>query len=140
MEGCVNLYLSSVDSTATFPSNTASDFTTLLPERLDLSPGRWWCILVDFQLDGLSPDNPLYLCCDTCDDAIIGQKKLPVLSRVSSETTRPTHVTHVKLKTSSVSTIRIYLTDREGRSISLNPGTSYCTLQFCDDETLRVNP
>lgn len=140
MAGSFNIYLSSADSLSSYPDNRALDFNTLLPERIQLESGGWRCGLTQLVLPhtpgnvGTDGEVPLYLCCNICDDSIVGEKKLPVLARVTENHTEPSHVTYVKLRTRALSTVRVYLTDRHGAPASLRGGTSYCTLQFCNDE------
>ena len=69
-----HIYLSSEDSIETFPANTASNIRTQLPQELQLSEGVWWCALLNLQLPAVPPE-PVYLCCDVCDESLVGEKK-----------------------------------------------------------------
>lgn len=136
MSDCVNIYLSSDDSPLHFPSNTAWDFTTQLPERMHLE-GEWQCGLLEVHLPEVDSDQALYLCSDMCSDSIVGEKKLPVLGRVTGGLTQPSHVTYAKTRTRLLSSIRLYIVDGRGAPVSFGAGTSYCSLQLCKDESTR---
>lgn len=133
MEDVVHMYLSSEDSRKSFPSNTSSNFRCLLPERLQLTEGKWRCALLELRLPE-PVQQPLYLCSNICEESIAGEFKLPILARIDGELTQPNHVIYILVKTKELSVIEIYLYDRNGRPVSFSSGMSYCTLRFCKDE------
>lgn len=136
MENTHHIYFSSGDSRATFPDNSPSSFRCLLPERLQLIGGNWWCALLELRLPE-TPSDLLYLCSDICHESIAGQFKLPVLALIGAQLTQPNHMIYIPLKTTDLSVIRFYLSDRFGNPISFSSGTSYCTIRICNDEALR---
>jgi hypothetical protein len=139
MEDTFHVYLSSEDSIATFPTNSAEDFSCLLADRLQLHNEVWQCGLVEFRLTE-RPAQPTYLCSNICEDSIVGGYKLPVLCRVDNKNTQPSHVIYLRVKTSEVSVIRLYLENSSGRSEPLTNATAYCTLRFRKHENIRDSP
>lgn len=103
-----HIYLSSEDSKRTYPRNSPADYTTILPERLQLNKGTWWCGLVELQLTD-SLDKPCYLCTDVCTNSIVGELSLPVLCLIRNKSTQPKTRVYAPVKTSELSNIRIYL-------------------------------
>lgn len=138
MEKEFYIYLSSRDSIQTFSSNTSSDFSVVLPDRVHLNREDWSCGLVDLTLPH-ALEEPAYLCSNICQETITGTGKLPVLRRVIDMYTEPSHVIHVPLKSREISIISMYLERENGIRVAFTSGTSYATLHFMQNESLR-NP
>ncbi len=130
MEKEFYIHLSSKDSVKTFTTNTASDFSVLLPNRLQFNPiDTWSCGLVQLIIP-TAPSKPAFLCSNFSQSSIVGERQLPVLSRVVDVTSDPSHVIYVSIKCSEIDIIRLYLTGCEGEKFSVSSGIAYCTLHF----------
>ena len=106
------------------------DFTVRLPTRLQLNGDQWWCSLIELTVQ-TDPSFPLYLCSDVCYDSIAGSRSLPVLSRISQPHTEAANLVFVKVKTSELSSIRLYLIEAITGDFATNVrGCTYCTLRF----------
>ena len=128
-----HIHLSSLDSQTRFPTNTGSDFRVQLPEELTLPRGEWTLGLTAAHLSSL-PETPVFICSDICEETVVGEKKLPVLALITEKQVEPSHVVYLRLKTESLKSIRIYLTDRSGEKLSEPVSTLYCTLHFFNHE------
>ncbi len=133
-----HIYLSSKDSVTTH-NNSPGDFTTVLPERIQLKEGKWLCGLVELILPQ-TPQKHLYVCSDISSNSIIDEFRLPVLGRISAETTRPYNITFVPVNARELSSIRIYLREDFHTSPSFSSGISYCTLRFQRNEAVSTYP
>lgn len=139
MASWFHIYLSSRDSLTRFPGNTAFDFYCQLPEEINLVESQWWCALKELVFSQALSNTPLYLCCNICDDSIVGENKLPVLTCVNDDVTQPRHVTFVRVKASRINIVHLYLTDHLGRKVSFPANASHCTLVFRNNEALPFN-
>jgi hypothetical protein len=135
MEDTFHIYLSSKDSEEAYPENSSRDFTVKLPQRIQLSKGKWWCGLISMQLPG-KPSKPAFVCSDICDESVTGDYKLPVLARVRSTATEVNNISFVPVKKRDLNSIRIYLKKSQHELAPLSSGQSYCVLQFRKDEAL----
>ena len=130
MEKEFYIHLSSKDSVKTFTANTASDFSVLLPEYMRFNPlDTWRCGLVQLIIP-TAPSDPAFLCSNLCQSSIVGERQLPVLSRIVDVFSDPSHVIYVPIRCSELDIIHLYLTGCEGERVSVSPGTAYCTLHF----------
>ena len=129
MEKEFYIYLSSRDSMNIFPKNTASDFSLVLPDRLQLKREEWSCGLIDLVLPH-APDEPVYLCSNICQETIVGSRQRPVLRRIIDIYSEPSHVIYVPLKTIELSVLRLYLEGHASGPVSLADGAAYATLHF----------
>lgn len=130
MEKEFYVYISSSDSMKTFPTNTASDFSTLLPDRLQFHPlESWSCGLVELIIPS-APSDPTFLCSSFSQSSIVGERRLPALNRIVDTYSNPSHVIYVPIRCSEVGLIRLYITGHDGQNVSLGSGTTYCTLHF----------
>ena len=124
------IYLSSKDSVKTFPTNSASDFSVLLPERIQLQPPETWsCGLVKLIIP-TAPTDPVFLCSNFSQSSIVGEHRLPTLGRIVNTHSDPSHVIYVPIRGSELDIIRLYITGYDGQKVSLASGTTYCTLHF----------
>ncbi len=112
------IYLSS-KVTASYPENTASDFTVQLPQALcDIKESG----TIEVRLHA-SPKNPLFVCADFCAESIVNSKTLPVLRRVSQKTFLPSCITYIPLRVRDFHTVRIYICKESGEPINLQGET-----------------
>ncbi len=124
------IYLSSRDSIKTFTTNTASDFSVLLPDRLQFnSAEKWRCGLVELIIPD-TPSEPCFLCSNFCQSSIVGEHRLPALRRIVDVQSDPNHVTYVPIRCSELDIIRLYISTYDGQRPSLPSGITYCTLHF----------
>lgn len=123
------IHLCSNDSMDSFPLNKPHDFTLNLPERIQFKGDEWSCAVVELILPS-ELNETAYLCTNVCQESIIGQRRVPVLRRITSAHTEPSHVIRVPLKTNELSVLRLYLEHHDGSKVSLSSGTSYATLHF----------
>lgn len=126
------VYLNSDDSNNIFQDNSPNDFTVQLPERLALS-GAWKCGLVDYQLP-VVPSTLLFLCCDACDESVVGSFKLSVLASLKGKSSRVLNIAYISLKIHDTENLRIYIRTAKGKPVSFRKGTTYCTLHFIRDD------
>ena len=130
MEDEYYVYVSSTDSIKTFPTNTASDFTILLPDRLQFKPlESWSCGLVELLIPS-ALSNPAFLCSNFSQSSIVGERRLPTLRRIVNEYSDPSHVIYVPIRCSELDLIRLYITGYNDEKVSFGSGTTYCTLHF----------
>ena len=128
------MYISSTDSVNTFPTNTASDFSVLLPDRIRFNPIESWnCGLVELIIPN-ELNEPAFLCSNFCQPSIVGERRLPVLRRIIDLHVDPSHVNYVPIRCSELAVLQMYLTDSTGQKLSLTTGTTYCTLHFVQNE------
>ena len=127
------VYISSSDSTNYFPDNQPSKFTVKLPETLRLHE-KWQLALCEIQYPSIQnkPDQLLILC-DLCQDSIVGDKRLPILRRMTFED--PGYRSfgvfyYVNLKAHEVDRITVYLKTETGQEPSFGSGKLLCTLHF----------
>lgn len=124
------IYLSSRDSKQTFPTNSAGDFSVLLPERLQFNPlDSWSCGLVELSIPDELTDS-VFLCSNFSKNSIVGEQRLPVLRRIVGGYSDPSHVTYVPIRSTELSIVHLYLTRYDGVKVSLSSGETYCTLHF----------
>lgn len=148
------VFLTSTDSTVEHPTNSATDFTVLLPETLFLEK-QWMVCLSEVRftadIDANLPD--FFICSDVCEASIVGGQKVTVLRRIAiSQITSgymskgmsaniqvtSSHVIHtvfdnpyyIPVKKKHIDCIRIYIRDTDGRTPSVIKGTLSCTLHF----------
>ena len=140
MEKEYYVYISSRDSTETFPANSASDFSVLLPERLYFKPlDSWRCGIVELVIPS-APSDPLFLCSNFSQSSIVGEQRLSALRSIVDEHSVPSHMIYVPIRCSELDVIRLFITGHDGQKVSLGSGTTYCTLHFvCNHESASSN-
>ena len=84
----LRMVLKSTDSTLFHPNNTTFSFRVHLPHPLNLD-GAWTISLLEFSLDpGKTKQQvslELFVCCNLCEDSIVGEREIPLLQRVYLE-------------------------------------------------------
>ena len=128
-----HIYLSSLHSKDRFPGNSGIDFRVQLSEDITLPRAEWSCGLVEVHLSTL-PVQPVFVCSNICEENIVGENRLPVLACITEKDAVPSHVIYVRLKTNSIQSIHIYLTDCFGKKLTDPVSSLYCTLHFMKHE------
>lgn len=86
----IRMILRSFDSIDVYPHNEPYDFRVHLETPLTLS-GYWTVALTEFTIlghnPGLTSQPELFLCCNICDDNIVGGREIPLLRRIYAERT-----------------------------------------------------
>jgi hypothetical protein len=136
----VYLYLSSADSPVIHRDNTPLDFTTELPQPIELK-GSWECALLDFQLTGVSPPfdpsfDPICVCSDICHESCVGDVQLPILRRLSfkgrkkESVFRLEHPPYVRVTRDQLTRIRLFITNPTQTAPAVTTGKLTCTLHL----------
>ena len=131
------IFTSSRDSLEYFPDNTNDDFRLHLSEPLQLE-GEWVVSLVEIYLPRLEsrlPVNLIDVCSPLCRDVTTGESKEPVLRRVDAwqeddAMVRFERALYVPVAHRTVSDIRIYLRDVDGKRAPFVNTPTYCTLDL----------
>ena len=113
------VYLSSKPSTE-YPENTATDFTIQLPRTIS---GVQECGVLEVRLPS-TPQKPLFVCTDLCEDSIVNSTSLQVLRRVTLKTVIPSLVTYIPLRLQAFDRIRIYIIQDSGQLANLGGETT----------------
>ncbi len=117
----VDMYLY-IDSKQTvyYQENTATDFTVQLPTSIS---GVSECGLIELRLPS-SPQKKVFLCTDICEESVINEKTLPVISSLIRKDSAPTHIVYIPLRSRSFDTIRFYICHESGEVVDLVGETS----------------
>ena len=109
--------LSSKDSQALFSTNTPNDFTVSLPQSIDLH-GTWHIAVTEVSLETDDPSFPgILLCCNLCEESILGQERQPVLRHLTFLKRRTSwefsNLQYLRVNQSQVNSLRIYVKARD---------------------------
>ncbi len=112
----VDMYLY-IDSKPTvyYPENTATDFTIQLPTHISSVSE---CGLIELRLPS-RPEKKLFVCTDICEESVINEKTLPVISSLIRKDSAPSHIVYIPLRSRSFDIIRFYICDESGRVAEL---------------------
>ena len=124
-----------------YPTNTPGKFYSKLPNTLYLD-GQWDCALVQFQYINKyvhTIPTSLFVCMDLCLQSIIGNRKLPILRRISNvknmqsnEIIEATfdHLLYIPLNQKVIDVIEIYITDEKSNPVIFSQGPLLITLHM----------
>ena len=124
-----------------YPTNTPGKFYSKLPNTLYLD-GQWDCALVQFQYINKyvhTTPTSLFVCMDLCLQSIIGNRKLPILRRISNvknmqsnEIIEATfdHLLYIPLNQKVIDVIEIYITDEKSNPVIFSQGPLLITLHM----------
>ena len=135
MRSHVYVYLSSKASTKEhYPDNSASAFTTVLPEALDFQ-GDWEVALVELSYPGsASKGGTVHILTDIIVDSILGDSKLPVLRRINLASKGKSLVFdtpfYKPLKNNLIQRLTLSIANSKGEKHSFDKGECRCTLHF----------
>ncbi len=126
------LHLSSEDSKASHPENSAYDFTVEIPRPLYLD-GIWECGLAEIVFPNDVETNTVHVCCDLIEDSYVCDTFYPILRTVFN-TTREYRTTlayqYVKVKTDSFQRVRIFIRGDNLKHLDSGSDSVNCTLHL----------
>lgn len=132
----VRMVLTSMDSSEYF-ENKPNCFRVHLSKQIQFD-GYWTVALTEFSTESWTTSNKtkseLFVCCDICEETIIGGKEAPLLRRISLGE-KPENITYtlpyyIPVKIGQLQQIAVYITDREGNLVSFLNGPVTVTLHF----------
>ena len=96
---------------------TTGDNTLELPTPLDVE--GYLCGIVELAGNVVNLKEDLFLCCDFCEESIVGNIKLPVLCCIKRNQTEIVfndinHVIWLKVIRPNISSIRLYIANEKG--------------------------
>jgi hypothetical protein len=99
--------------------------------------GYWTVALTEFSSESWNKSknkSELFVCCDICEETLIGGKEAPLLRRVYLGE-KPGNISYslpynIPVKISQLQQIGIYITDRDGNLVSFLDGPVTVTLHF----------
>ena len=118
--------------------STNGDNTITLPQPLEVQ--NYGCGIIEMTGKVQSGyREPLFLCCDICEESVVGNIKLPVLRYINRNgrniiSKSIDHVIWLKVMRPSISSIRLYIADYTGRVVSVGSNQLYCTLLFIEHD------
>lgn len=79
--------------------------------------------------------EPLYLCCDICEESFINGTKMPILrfidrfsnGKINNEIK---HVIWLKVMRPNINSVRLYIADQFGKIVTVEDNQLNCTLLF----------
>lgn len=130
------MVLKSTDSSEYF-DNQPNCFRVHLNKQIQLD-GYWSVALTEFATESwdLVKKTPeVYICCDICEETIVGGKDLPLLRRVFLGEKQENNITYtlpyyIPVKIGQLQQICIYIIDRAGNPVSFLDGPVSATLHF----------
>ena len=114
----------------------SGDSVVYLPETIEID--GYSCGLIEVQGRLITEKKifePLFMCCDFCEDSFIDNNKLPILRQMKRNqsvvsTKDINHVIWVKVNRHSIRKIRLYICDKLGNVPSFKSGSLQCSLQL----------
>lgn len=116
----VRMVLTSTDSSEYF-DNKSNCFRVQLNKQIQFD-GYWTVALTEFSSESWiaskKKKSELFVCCDICEETLIGGKEAPLLRRVylgeKAENITYTLPYYIPVKIGQLQQIGIYITDRDG--------------------------
>lgn len=116
-----------------FYLSTSGDTVTTLPLPLEME--GYGCGVIEISGKTIANySKQLYLCSDICEESVVGGIKLPVLRAINRNIKNGAiikgieHVIWLRVMRPSISSIRMYIADEEGKIVSLRNNLLRCTL------------
>lgn len=114
--------------------STDGDMTTHLPIPLEME--GFGCGVIEIM--GKIPQDvkePLFLCCNICEESIVGNIKMPILRCIKRNksgliNSNIYNIIWLRVMRPTISSIRLYISNAFGKIISLGDEQLYCTLLF----------
>ena len=130
------MLLSSEDSSEYF-QNKPNSFTIQLNKQIQFD-GYWTVALTEFNVESLlstSTIHEIFVCCNFCEETIVGSKELPVLRRIYLREKSPgnmifTFPYYIPMKIGQLQQISLYITDKDGNLVSFINGPVNISLHF----------
>ena len=114
---------------------TNGDTTTILPIPLEVE--SYGCGVIEMTGKVQNGFNHLlYLCCDICEESNVGNIKIPVLQFINRNQQNGLvnktidHVIWLRVMRPTISSIRLYIADEQGKVVSVEDNQLHCTLLF----------
>lgn len=127
------VYLSSTAAKRYYPESSGNDFTVPLHRPLLLTD-MWMCALVQFDHTKPLPQSvkSYMVCTDICQESIVNDFSLPVLTRMTTGQTSKAPLTeiYVPLNPGSIQALRVYIRDSLGHPLPFDLGDVECTVHF----------
>ena len=135
------LWMASTDDVEHFPNNTGNDFTVSLSPEIKIPRDEDWSVAITELEISPSINTTFAICSDICEGSHVGNKRLPILRTfypITSGSKRKHLFTftvpyYVKLRKKNLDHIRVYITDRQGKLLSLSARTLKVTLRLRRD-------
>lgn len=132
----IRMLLSSEDSSEYFQNNP-NNFTTQLNKQIQFD-GYWTVALTEFNAESwlsTSKIHEIFVCCNICEETIVGSKEMPLLRRIYLEqkTTGNMIFTlpyYIPVKIAQIQQISLYIMDRDGKLVSFLNGAVNISLHF----------
>ena len=129
----MRLIISSDDSTAKHKDNTPYDFRADLPRPICLE-GDWAISLTEVTLqNNPSEAQGLLICTNLCTDTIIGERELPLLRRVYTDSTNTysfSHIHEIPVRLKQFQMVHVYIRTDTNAPASLVTGRVTLTLEL----------
>jgi hypothetical protein len=130
------MVLRSTDSVEYF-DNKPNCFRVQLNKQIQLD-GYWTVALTEFTTESWNSSKKsadVFVCCDICEETIVGGKDVPLLRRVFLGEKKESNIIYtlpyyVPVKIGELQQICIYITDRAGNLVSFFDGPVSVTLHF----------
>ena len=131
----IRMVLTSTDSSDYF-DNKPNCFRVQLNKQIQFD-GYWTVALTEFSSESWSKSkkkSELFVCCDICEETLIGGKEAQLLRRVYLGE-KPGNITYtlpynIPVKLGQLQQIGIYITDRDGNLVPFLDGPVTVTLHF----------
>jgi len=128
------MVLRSYDSSRIHSDNKPYDFRVHLPTPFSLS-GFWSASLLEFSVKLGNTPTPLDLlvCCNICDDTIVGEKEIPLLRRVYLQNLGNVIYSlpiEVPLRIGQFGDVHVYIKGADGNEASFIQGDVTVTTQL----------
>lgn len=132
----VRMVLTSTDSSDYF-DNKPNSYRVQLNKQIQFD-GYWTVALTEFSSESWitseKKKSELFVCCDICEETLIGAKEAPLLRRIYLGQ-KPGNITYtlpyyIPVKIGQLQQIGIYITDRDGNLVSFLDGPVTVTLHF----------
>lgn len=132
----IRTVLKSTDSSEYFDNNP-NCFRIHLNKQIQFD-GYWTVALTEFTTeswDAAKKTSEVYICCDICEETIVGGKDLPLLRHVYLGEKQENNIIYtlpyyIPVKVGELQQICIYITDRTGNLVSFFDGPVSATLHF----------
>ena len=132
----IRMLLSSEDSSDYF-QNKPNNFTIQLNKQIQFD-GYWTVALTEFKVESwltTSKIQEIFVCCNVCEETIVGSKEMPLLRRIYLEPKTTGHAIftlpyYVPVKIAQIQQISLYITDRDGKLVSFLNGAVNISLHF----------
>ena len=110
---------------------TTGDSTLELPTPLDVE--GYLCGIVELAGKVVNLKGDLFLCCDFCEESVVGVIKLPVLRCIKRKQTGIVyndinHVIWLKVIRPNIHSIRLYIANEKGEINTVEKSKLKCTL------------